>query len=462
MSDTSDPTDVPERPQDTPAPDEDAAVETPTPIAPAPPASEAAPPVQAAPSAPEPQAAPEEPAAAPVQTEAEAPSPDPMDEGGEDEPPKKSNLSTLLIGGLGCGCLAIIIAGVIGVFSYIKYQEEEEAKQAKVNQAAQQMTQAWQKLQFYKTNKSANADQPNLVVEANSLARSANTVNPTDDALAAIALTQVWANRWHLMPKDQYNASLWSQDDAFTKSTVEKTGQPAAHLARSLTLAYGCLLQGTPDPSNGTCSAAEAAFSKAKTSMGGAPGWLRFELVWIEADFWNQMAWYAYGKRKKDTAKRYWSRVRDVCNAPIESMASAPVNDEELIEACLHASGGLADYESWLNWARALRDDDIKDHRRTRSNTLKTIFRSALPKCKSPRLKLKSLRGRKNFPRIDPYKNPAHPFCAKAGLIATGCPYVATEFNNWRYQTPQYEYNWAQLDRAARTYSSTHPCYLNK
>ncbi len=379
-----------------------------------------------------------------------------------DEPPKKKGFSPAILGGLGCGCILLLIAGVVGIFSFIKWKEAEDEKKAQIAEAQLQLAKAWQNLQFYKTNKSANADQPNLVLEANSLARSSNKLHPSDEAMALMALTQVWGNRWHLMPPDDYNSSLWTQDEAFTKTTLASSGEPAAYLARALILGYGCHLQGNPNPSNSTCSQAESAFTKAKTNMGGAPGWLRFELVWIEADFWNKMAWYAYGKRKRDTAKRYWSRVRDICSSPIESLASAPVNDEELMESCVYATGALGDYDSWLTWSRMMRADDIKDHRRTRSGTLKIVFRSAMPKCRSPRLKLRRVGGHKNFPRIDPYKNDTHPFCAKAGLIAMGCPYQAMQFDNWRYQSPQYSYAWAQLDRAASNNPYSGTCYLNK
>jgi len=184
--------------------------------------------------------------------------------------------------------------------------------------------------------------------------------------------------------------------------------------------------------------------------------------VWMEADFWNKMANYAYSKRKRDTAKRYWARVRDVCNSPIESIDSAPVNDEELLEACVIATGALMEYDAWLRWARQMRADDIRDHRRTRSSTLKTVFRSGIPKCRSPRLKLRNVRAYKNYPRIDPYKNDAHPFCAKAGLIAMGCPYHAQDFNNWRYQTSQYSKAWSLLDRAVSNNPYSGSCYLDK
>lgn len=375
----------------------------------------------------------------------------------------KSSKTPLIVAAVGCGCLVfLIVAAAVGVYAY-QLQSERAENTAQVLEAKRLTDQAWEKLALYKTNRSANSGQPNLIVEANDLARRANTIAPSEEATALKALTQVWSNRWHLMSSDDFRMSAWEEDDRLTAALVTTNSEPAAYLARAWVLAYGCHLQGNPNPENKTCSAAATAISSAKGQMGGAPGWLRFEMVWSEADYWNRHGHYSQRKKNHSAAKRAWRKVLQVCESPIEPMSSAPVNDEELMEPCMTAAGAVGDYDKWLSWAHAMRRDDIKDHRRTRSTTMKSIFRTAVPDCLSPRLKLRRVRGYKNYPRVDVRKNPAHPLCAAAGMIAMDCRRHADSFTHLRYSAPEYNSNWDQLFAAARrTPVLTADCYLDK
>jgi len=379
--------------------------------------------------------------------------------------PSKSggNKTPLVIGAVGCGCLLLLmVAAVAGGFVY-QMQGEKAENTAQLLEAKGLTDQAWQKLALYKTNRAANSDQPNLIVEANELARRANTVAPSDEAVALKALTQVWANRWHLMSSDDYRMSTWTEDDRLTAALVTTNSEPAAYLARAWVLAYGCHLQGNPNPENKICSDATKAISAAKGHMTGAPGWLRFELVWSEADYWNRHGHYSHRKKNHAAAKRSWRKVLQVCESPIEPMRSAPVNDEELMESCITAAGAIGDYDKWLSWAQTMRRDDIKDHRRTRSTTMKTLFRTAVPDCRSPRLKLRRVRGYKDYPRVDVRKNPSHPFCAVAGLIAMDCRHHIGAFERYRYSVADQVAAWESLYQVARrTGSVTEKCYLDR
>ena len=275
-------------------------------------------------------------------------------------------------------------------------------------------------------------------------------------------LTQVWGNRWHLMSSDDYVSSTWAQDDQATAAEVAQSDDGAAHLARTIVLAYGCHLQGNPNPDNQVCNSAVQAFNTTKSKMTTAPGWLRFELAWMEADFWWRHGMYATRKKNRTKASQAWSNVMQVCNSPYEPPSSGPVNDIELYEPCLYASGALEDYVGWIKWAHQWRQRDIQQHRRTRGTTMKAIFRSAHPNCRSPRLKLRRVRGYKNYPRIEQNKNKAHAFCAAAGMIALDCYRHVDSFTHLRYAVPDLIGNWDQLMAASRVYGTIGECYLDK
>jgi hypothetical protein len=374
-----------------------------------------------------------------------------------------SNKTPMLLGVGGCGCLLFLaVVGIGGFFAY-QWSQEKAETEARALEASMLVTQGWEKLALYKTNRAANSDQPNLITESNQLAKRAQGISPSAGAGGLEILSRVWSHRWHLMSSDDYRGAAWAEDDSATLAALATNSEPSTYLARAWTLAYGCHLQGNPNPENKVCADATSAITSAKKNMGGAPGWLRFELVWMEADYWNRHGHYAYRKKNHSAASRSWNKVLEVCQSPIEPMSSGPVNDEELMESCITAAGAVDDYYAWFAWAKTMREDDIKDHRRTRSTTMKTIFRTADPKCRSPRLKLRTVRGVKNYPRIDFTKNNAHPFCAAAGLMAMDCWRYTGPFESYRFRVPALNGDWVNLQNAGRSSGGlASGCYIDK
>jgi len=316
---------------------------------------------------------------------------------------------------------------------------------------------AWQKLELFKTNHVANSKQTNLVHEANALARSSYKLNKGNEALGLIVLTQMWSHRWNVMSSDEFNIVLWTEDDRVTKSAMA-SGQPTAHIARAQLLGFGCHLQGNPNLEYGVCADALRAYDTARTKVASAPAWLKFELVWMEAAFWSRFAETSLKRDDIASARSYWQRVTQICEAPIAPMAAAPVNDRVLMKICMRAAGGLRDYDTWFSWTQQMRNDDTRDGG-NRKSTLRAVFRTADAECSSDGLRLKRGNGYQNYPRIRTRKNPAHPFCARAGLIAMGCPYEDVDsFRSWARRTPRYA--WSQMEQAGSSLQPAGACYL--
>lgn len=314
-------------------------------------------------------------------------------------------------GAMIAGCAAIGAVAMLGVGGFAAYDHWRTSRSAELTEASMSI------LGRYKTDPGAN-DDASVLASGLSLATQAVDYSATPRALGVQALAQTWLDGWHLA-NAKWDADRFRRATAST-SVAAAGGSAEGVFARALVLGSACKLLDVSDSSRaGYCAEADSLYQAADASLAhDARTWLRFEVMWTRAAFYNQQALAAAAAgASPDLARRAWAQAMAVCDQGRPLLASSPVNDRELEQECVVASGGTGRYADYFTWARLLQADDLERHSKLTSNNVEVVYRGALPGCST--LRFERNRKKKTVPHVG--DSPSYMFCYAAGLRALGC-----------------------------------------
>ncbi|MBM4369208.1 MAG: serine/threonine protein kinase [Deltaproteobacteria bacterium] len=356
-------------------------------------------------------------------------------------------LSTAVLAG--GALLAIAVLGVVAVPIWKGHQRDKS-----VERAAQAMAQ----MEHHKRDASANKDD-SVLQRALDLAEEGAAAADTPEALGARALALVWVQRWHYANAG-FDSSRFSYADRVTREAMAHVPRPEALLARALLTSSACTwLPDSDGRRSGLCDEAREGFEAAETAFrDDQRTWLRFEMWWTWAVFHNRMALGAWKGGDKATARGLWREGLTVCGKGKPDLPEAPVNDRELAEECIAASGFLEEYEDYFWWARWLRSDDEAGQEGLTGRSLLHIYKGAHVQCDTLTLTMHP-RWKKKVPHL-PRDDWAQHFCYTAGLLALGCSEDAVEVIALSVPRSPEEFPWQKM-RDARG-ETNRPCYLRE
>ncbi len=367
--------------------------------------------------------------------------PDPLVDTTEitDRPPGRQSTARLA---LGLGTLLALGLAVM-ILNGDRKAAAEEARLAA--ERADQVAAVAQLLEHFKTDHAANSDD-GTIASAVTMATAIGDTTPHSEALGWLQLATVWSHKWHYTGAT-FDEIAFRADDALTNNVDLQQSSGPGQLARALLLSNACTILG-PYTSRGEPLCEQAiehyqGFFKKETE-----GWLAFEGVWTYAMFLNRLAVHAWKDGDTANARDFWQVTLATCNESMKDLAVSPVNDNELLQECMVAAGGLRDHEAYVGFARRIWKDDLQDKNALRSSSVTRIFRSAAPDC----VDVKMVRNQPSSSR-----NATLRHCTALGYIALGCEHAASV--EMAYGSTTYNYDWNRLE-AAWTPSSR-GCYLD-
>lgn len=336
----------------------------------------------------------------------------------------------LAVGVLGVGTLLCGLAGVGGWMAW----EAEKAKEAAAAESSRLVASAWHILQAYKTDPIQNKDD-SVIARALGEAKTAVETDASPEALGVYSLVLVWTQHWHYAKATWDEAKFADADSATTRalsavSTTSPNPTAEALFARGLLTANACKLLPASDPRRtALCEDAATRFSAADALLDGDPrAWLRFELLWSEAAFYNRSALDARVTSAPAATADALQKTLSICTRGEADIASSPVNDRELGEECVVAAGASGDYATYFKWAGWLQDRSAKDNDggMVSGSTVAMVYRAASPECSSLTFQTHN-KWKRNVPELGRGSPPSAYFCYSVGLMALGCGDAATE-----------------------------------
>jgi len=332
----------------------------------------------------------------------------------EEPPPRKRRWLGLLlvlfvVGGLGW-------AGWLGMQAVQAQAQQDASRQA--NAASEVLASAaLATLELRQTDLAANADEAVLDRAVEQGARAVAAAR-TPEALGAFALASVLKGGWHLRGRS-WDEGEFGQIERITRQAFTNRTLPETALARAIVEARACRLLPTDDARReGFCRDGQGRFLELDGALRRDPrAWLRVEVGWMAAGFFDALAEEQQARRSGDAAQPLYDQAVELCSSAMPAHGKGSVNDGILRSVCLGVAGQAGDLKQYMRWARAVRGADEASHGRILDEHLKMIFTSAgSPGCWS-------LPFTRSGGRVVPDPNDAvQRYCAAVGLYALDCP----------------------------------------